>query len=240
MGWLDGQVALVTGGGSGIGRGIVERFLQEGAQVAALDRSGERVSQLTQDFDGRVLGIEGDVTQLSDNKRAVAETVRTFGRLDVFIGNAGVFDRLQRLEDIPDSVLSTAFDEMFGVNVTEQDNRFFVPAGVYKGQCFEIEPDASAASYFWAAAAITGGEVTVVGLDRTSLQGDVRFCDLLVQMGCRLEEHGNRMKIYGADCLKGIDCDMNGISDTVQTLAAVALFAAGPTTIRGVVWTHRQ
>ena len=117
MGWLDGQVALVTGGGSGIGRGIVERFVDEGAQVAALDRSGERVAQLTRDFDGRVLAIEGDVTRLSDNKRAVAETVRAFGGLDVFIGNAGVFDRLQRLEDIQDTVLDTAFDEMFGVNV---------------------------------------------------------------------------------------------------------------------------
>jgi 3-phosphoshikimate 1-carboxyvinyltransferase len=98
---------------------------------------------------------------------------------------------------------------------------------------YTIESDASAASYFWAAAAITGGRITIAGLNRKSLQGDVRFVDLLARMGCRVEECAAGITVHGAP-LCGIDADMNGISDTVMTLGAVACFAAGPTTIRNV------
>lgn len=96
-----------------------------------------------------------------------------------------------------------------------------------------IEPDASAASYFFAAAAITGGRITVAGMKREMLQGDVRFVDLLEQMGCRVEECDAGITVHGKP-LRGIDVDMNAISDTVMTLAAVACFAEGPTTIRNV------
>jgi 3-phosphoshikimate 1-carboxyvinyltransferase len=98
---------------------------------------------------------------------------------------------------------------------------------------YTIEPDASAASYFWAAAAITGGRVTVLGLTRDSLQGDVAYVDVLGRMGCRVEECEAGITVHGGP-LKGIDVDMNAISDTVMTLAAVALFADRPTTIRNV------
>ncbi len=98
---------------------------------------------------------------------------------------------------------------------------------------YYIEPDASAASYFWATAAITGGRVTVAGLNRTSLQGDMRFVDVLAQMGCRVEECDAGITVHGAP-LRGADVDMNDISDTVMTLGAVACFADGPTTIRNV------
>src|SRR5262249_53817142 len=98
---------------------------------------------------------------------------------------------------------------------------------------YAIEPDASAASYFWAAAAILGGRVTVQGLTEHSLQGDVRFVDVLQQMGCRVETCGSGITVHGGP-LRGIDVDMNAISDTVMTLAAVACFADGPTRIRNV------
>lgn len=111
-----------------------------------------------------------------------------------------------------------------------QGNGF--PAGPEHGE-YAIEPDASAASYFWAAAAIAGGRVAVRGLNRTSLQGDVRFVDVLAQMGCRLEEGADGITVHGGT-LRGVDVDMNDISDTVMTLGAVALFANGPTTIRNV------
>ena len=104
---------------------------------------------------------------------------------------------------------------------------------LYTGRCYDIEPDASAASYFWAAAAITGGEVTVEGLTWSSLQGDVRFALCLEQMGCRVTHDAGGITVSGR-AERGIDVDMNAISDTVQTLATVALFASGPTTIRGV------
>ena len=117
MGWLDDQVALVTGGGSGIGRGIVARFLAEGARVGVLERFPDRVEQLRADFGTAVYPVQGDVTRLEDNQRAVTETVRAFGQLDIFVGNAGVFDSFLRFDDLPEDMLSAAFDEQFGVNV---------------------------------------------------------------------------------------------------------------------------
>src|SRR5207244_12717987 len=92
MGWLDGQVALVTGGGAGIGRAIVTRFIEEGARVGVMDRVAARSEQLRTEFDKSVIAIGGDVTRLDDNKRAVAETVNAFGQMNIFVGNAGVFD----------------------------------------------------------------------------------------------------------------------------------------------------
>jgi 2,3-dihydroxy-2,3-dihydrophenylpropionate dehydrogenase len=117
MGWLDGQVALVTGGGSGIGRGIVARYIAEGARVGVLERVAARAAELKAEFGDKVVGIAGDVTRLADNRRAVADTVAAFGRLDVFVGNAGVFDNFAKLEDLDDNQLGPAFDELFGVNV---------------------------------------------------------------------------------------------------------------------------
>jgi 3-phosphoshikimate 1-carboxyvinyltransferase len=82
-------------------------------------------------------------------------------------------------------------------------------------------------------AAITGGRVRVMGLTRDSLQGDVAFCECLQRMGCQVAYGGDSIEVAGGP-LHGIDIDMNAISDTVQTLAAVALFADSLTRIRGV------
>jgi 3-phosphoshikimate 1-carboxyvinyltransferase len=98
---------------------------------------------------------------------------------------------------------------------------------------YEIEPDASAASYFAAAAAITGGRVTIAGIPKHSLQGDVYFVEVLRDMGCTVVRGETGITVHGGP-LHGIDVDMNDISDTVMTLAAVACFAEGPTTIRNV------
>jgi 3-phosphoshikimate 1-carboxyvinyltransferase len=124
----------------------------------------------------------------------------------------------------------------FGVETTasEDYSEIQVPsAGCYGARDFSIEPDASAASYFWAAAAITGGEVAVEGLTRDSLQGDLAFLACLEQMGCQVQYEADCSTVTGGP-LRGIDVDMNGISDTVQTLAVVALFAKGTTRIRNV------
>ncbi len=107
-------------------------------------------------------------------------------------------------------------------------------ASGYTARDYAIEPDASAASYFWAAAAISGGEVTVEGLGPDAMQGDVRFVDCLELMGCNVLREQNRITVRGGGELRGIDFDMNAISDTVQTLCIVALFAKGPTRVRGV------
>lgn len=114
---LEGQVALVTGGAAGIGRAIVEGFVAAGARVGVLDRSPVALEDLAQGLGARVLPIEGDVTSLEDNRRAVKEVVVAFGHLDVFVGNAGIGDQGISLLDIPEEKLSAAFDELYGVNV---------------------------------------------------------------------------------------------------------------------------
>jgi 3-phosphoshikimate 1-carboxyvinyltransferase len=132
--------------------------------------------------------------------------------------------------------MTLAVMSAFGIDVPTNDDltHFRLPAGVkYRGRDYAIEPDASAASYFFGAAAITGGEVTVEGLSRESLQGDVAFIDVLEKMGCRVACSPQGITVAGGE-LHGVDVDMNAISDTVQTLGAVALFADGPTTVRGV------
>ncbi len=98
---------------------------------------------------------------------------------------------------------------------------------------YRIEPDASGASYFFAAAAITGSRVTIPGLDASSLQGDLRFVEVLRAMGCQVTQEAGATTVQG-QALQGVDVDMNDISDTVMTLGAVACFAQGPTTIRNV------
>jgi 2,3-dihydroxy-2,3-dihydrophenylpropionate dehydrogenase len=117
MGWLEGEVALVTGGGSGLGRALVERLLAEGARVGVLERDGAKAQRVEADFPGRVVAVTGDVTRYEDNAAAVARTVDAFGKLDTFVGNAGVFDYFATLPQLAPEQISPAFDELFGVNV---------------------------------------------------------------------------------------------------------------------------
>jgi 3-phosphoshikimate 1-carboxyvinyltransferase len=123
----------------------------------------------------------------------------------------------------------------FGVSVRADERREFQIAApqCYRARRYEIEPDASAASYFFAAAAITQGEITVEGLTQSSIQGDVAFCECLRRMGCEVRYNADRITVVGRP-LHGIEADMNAISDTVQTLGAVALFAEGATVIQRV------
>ncbi len=124
--------------------------------------------------------------------------------------------------------------EAFGVQINNRkDRRFDVRPARYTGRTYPIEPDASAASYFFAAAALTGSTVTVEGLGTDSIQGDLAFVDLLEHMGCAVTRTSTETTVTGGP-LRGIDVDMNAISDTVMTLAVVALFADGLTRVRNV------
>ncbi|MEW6198985.1 MAG: 3-phosphoshikimate 1-carboxyvinyltransferase [Planctomycetota bacterium] len=121
--------------------------------------------------------------------------------------------------------------------LTADGTRYIVPAFQrYQAGPYAIEPDASAATYFWAAAAITGGRVRVAGLTRASTQGDVRFADTLAQVGCSVQEGPEGLAVEGParGRLRGVAVDMNDMPDVVPTLAVVALFADGPTEIRNV------
>lgn len=117
MGWLEDDVVLITGAGSGLGLALVDRFVSEGARVAAFDRDEARVDAVVKRHGGLVVGSVGDVTNPSDNERAVQATIDAFGRLDTFVGNAGVFDYFVGLLGTPAEALAQAFDEIFAVNV---------------------------------------------------------------------------------------------------------------------------
>jgi 3-phosphoshikimate 1-carboxyvinyltransferase len=142
-----------------------------------------------------------------------------------------------RLVSLPYLEMTRRVMEAFGgVCTADGDHGWSIVPSGYQALAYAIEPDASAASYFLAAAAITGGSVRVDGLSRRSMQGDVDFADALGRMGCTVSwNNGPEESItVTGRAIHGIDIDMNAISDTVPTLAVVAAFAEGPTTIRNV------
>jgi NAD(P)-dependent dehydrogenase (short-subunit alcohol dehydrogenase family) len=114
---LDGSVALVTGAGSGIGAGVVRRFVREGARVVAMDRDTGRLDGVVGPLGDRAIAAPGDVTELADGRRAVGLAVDRFGRLDVLVPNAGVHDGSVALTDLTAEQLLRAYDEVFSVNV---------------------------------------------------------------------------------------------------------------------------
>lgn len=117
MGTLDDVSVVLTGGGSGLGRAIVDRFVEEGANVTVLDRSEEKLDRLAQHPAGSVAVVIGDVTSPEDNARAVSAAVENFGGIDVFIGNAGIWDFGRALMDSDPDELVAGFEELFSVNV---------------------------------------------------------------------------------------------------------------------------
>lgn len=111
---------------------------------------------------------------------------------------------------------------------------FSIPQGVYRGREYHIEGDASNASYFWAAAAITGGRVTVTNVPVLSLQGDIGLVPLLARMGCEVTQAGQGITVERRGDLEGLSVDMGDMPDVVPTLAVVAAFAQGRTEITNI------
>jgi 3-phosphoshikimate 1-carboxyvinyltransferase len=145
----------------------------------------------------------------------------------------------------PYVAMTLALMERFGVKVeADPPKRFQVPAGQrYRspGRVW-VEGDASSASYFLAGAAITGGTMRVVGAGRTSLQGDARFAEVLERMGARVRWEDEAITVQGGiRPLRGIDVDLEQMPDAAMTLAVTALFADGPTTLRGIAnWRVKE
>lgn len=113
-GQLEGKVAVITGATSGIGRAVAERFLDEGASVVGFGRSGSPMDARSA---SNYVGFAGDVRSSQDNEKAVRLAVDRFGRLDVFVANAGIYDDRQSLRSFTPPDLEEAFDELFGINV---------------------------------------------------------------------------------------------------------------------------
>ncbi len=138
--------------------------------------------------------------------------------------------------------ITLAVMETFGAHVSHKDYRQFHIVGrqQYQPRAYHIEPDASSASYFFAAAALTGGCVTVQHLSTNSSQGDIQFVHVLEQMGCQVSVSDVGITVQGPHQLKGIDVDMKDISDTALTLAAIAPFADSKVSIRNIEHTRWQ
>ena len=146
------------------------------------------------------------------------------------------------LVHIPGPLVSEPYLDMtvavmgaFGIEVvTEVAQTWSVPPSTYRATRYAIEPDASAASYAFAAAAVVGGQVTVAGLGRRTLQGDHAFVDLLERMGAVVERGDASTTVRGSGALHGIEADLSQMSDVAQTLAVVAAFADSPTRVTGI------
>jgi len=153
--------------------------------------------------------------------------------------------------DIEGELVSRPFLDMttqalrdFGATLErEGERRFVIPGGQHLvGHAYRVEPDASAASYFFAAAAMSGGRVRVNGLGSGSLQGDRKLAHILARMGCSLREGEDFTELVGPapGKLTGIEVDMADLSDVAQTLAVVAPFAASPTRVTGIGFIRKK
>jgi 3-phosphoshikimate 1-carboxyvinyltransferase len=130
----------------------------------------------------------------------------------------------------------------FGVDVDAHPEyrEFRVGPTQYQPTTIAIEPDASAASYFFAAAAISGGRVKVEGLGTSTTQGDLEFVNILAKMGAQVSMTATTTEVRGTGALHGVHVDMRNISDTAQTLAVVATFADSPTEITGIGFIRKK
>ena len=131
--------------------------------------------------------------------------------------------------------------EAWGTHNSVEGDQIVVPGGQwYRAQRFAVEPDASSASYFAAAAALVGGAVKIEGLSSNSVQGDLGFLGVLQRMGARVTWHPDYVEVVGTGQLTGVDVAMNAMPDMVPTLAALAPFASSPTKIRNVAFIRHH
>ena len=209
--------------------GLLEALTAQGAMVSDNERPGYFPLTLNPN------GLRGGTITMDPSRSSQLVSallmVAPYATTDVTIRLTG------EIVSEPYIAMTIAMMADWGVKVGRPDPAtLLVPSGqVYRAKpAYGVEPDASSASYFFAAAAVSGGEVTVQGLTRRSLQGDVAFVDALAAMGATVTESANALTVKGPAQLTGARLDMNAISDTAPTLAAIAPFANGPVTITGV------
>lgn len=118
MGWLDDQVVVLTGGGSGLGRSLVDALVEEGANVSVLEYSPEKAEALRAEVDAeRVVVVQGDATSYADNRAAVEAATQKWGKLDCFIANAGLWDFARTVSDMSPEDIEKGFNGIYRVNV---------------------------------------------------------------------------------------------------------------------------
>ncbi|HEY6395550.1 MAG TPA: hypothetical protein VIX12_09045, partial [Candidatus Binataceae bacterium] len=131
--------------------------------------------------------------------------------------------------------------DAWGATSSIQNDMIVVGGGQsYRARRYQVEPDASSASYFAAAAALAGGKVVIEGLSLDSVQGDIGFLNVLEQMGARVRWITSGVEVSGTGHLVGVDIAMNAMPDMVATIAAIAPFASSPTRIRNVAFIRHH
>lgn len=179
-------------------------------------------------------GLEGGITVLPEGKSSQYLSslllVAPYSRTPSFLKVEG------EVLSKPYVAMTLSVMDAFGIPVecTPDFSSFSVPQGCYRAREYQIEGDASNASYFWAAAAVTGGRVTVSNVPVPSIQGDAMLVPLLGRMGCEVTRSGNGITLQGTGRLEGIRVDMGDMPDVVPTLAVVAAFAEGKTVIENI------
>ncbi|MFM7064988.1 MAG: 3-phosphoshikimate 1-carboxyvinyltransferase, partial [Actinomycetes bacterium] len=206
---------------------LLEALRDLGAGVEPLGDPGCLPVQLTSD------GLEGGSVEVAGN--VSSQFLSSLMLAGPCMRNGLTVALRTDLVSRPYVEMTAAVMRDFGATVEVGPRTVTVAPGGYRPVAgFDVEPDASAASYWFALAAVTGGRVRVEGLGSSTTQGDLRFVDLLAQMGASVEVTATSTEVRGTGSLRGVDVDMSDCSDTAQTLAVVAPFADGPTTVRGI------
>ena len=204
---------------------LLQALRAQGARVEPDGAAGLPLTLLARGLAGGSLRLPGDTSSQFISALLLAAPLG-HGPLDL---------RVDGLVSRPYVAMTLRMMEQFGAGaLSATDDHYVVAPGAYAGREYDVEPDASTASYFFAAAA-TGGTVQVLGLHRAhALQGDTAFLDVLEAMGCTVSDEEDGVVVAGPAAPAGLTVDMADISDTFMTLAAIAPLATSPVTITGI------
>ena len=217
---------------------LISALTQLGANIQpAFGNSEAKLSETCPPVKILASGLPGGITSISGN--ISSQFLSGLLMVAPYAMSPVEINVMQGLNSKPYVDMTIGVMKDFGVTITRNGyDSFKINSGRYQArESYAIEPDASAASYFFAAPAILGGSVRIMNISRNSKQGDVLFVDVLQKMGCSVREGVDFIEVHGPASqqeLLGIDVDMSDIPDTAQTLAAIAPFAKTPTCIRGI------
>ena len=212
---------------------LVEALGTLGARIESLDAQDSMpLRTLESPLRGGVVQVPGDVS---------SQFVSALLMAGPGIDGGLTIELTGEVVSAPYIAMTIAVMEAFGATVEVTDGRLFAVAeGGYVATDYRVEPDASAASYFFAAAAVSGGRVAIDGLGTDSLQGDLRFVQVLESMGAHVTQSATRTEVTGTGVLSGVTVDLRDLSDTAPTLAAIAPLATSPVTVTGIGFIRRK
>ncbi|MBN2115089.1 MAG: 3-phosphoshikimate 1-carboxyvinyltransferase [Anaerolineales bacterium] len=218
---------------------LVDSLTQLGAKIKPLAIS-DQPSSICPPVRILASGLPGGKTKIAGN--VSSQFLSALLMIAPYAKSPVEIEVITELNSKPYVDMTIAIMQDFGVKIERQGYARFItqPSHFFPLSSYSIESDASAASYFFAAPAICNGTVRVENISRKSRQGDMGFLDVLRQMGCSIKEVNNFIEVTGTNSLHGVDVDMRDISDTAQTLAAIAPFASSPTRIRGIAFIRAK